>query len=262
MRRYAAMDRYSPVMLSIWEISILDIILAERFLFRMTYYRNLQRYLSDGAVFAKNSPHVQPGYRISFDDIVARRGTAAFETPCGYTVNDFVPFYFSPITKMAYTIHAGNVDLKAPTGENLGRASMDDVAYLVVRSHRLFASGRTCWFTDIACNSGIPPTYENDPGKLATLVSWSLFDDAPYTAEIPEVGYTGVCRWQHDRDQPIAHQQRSKKRMAEFLVKDHLRMDEVSCIVLKTGQHEGEVRSWVATAGVEIPVLVKPACYF
>ena len=235
---------------------------APRFLFRMTYYRNLQRYLSDGAVYAKNSPHVQPGYRISFDEIVARRGTAAFGTPCGSTVNDFVPFYFSPITKMAYTIHAENVDLKAPTDENLGRASMDDVAYLVVHPNRLFASGRRCWFTDIACNSGIPPTYEDDPDKLGDLVSWPLFDDAPYTAQIPEIGYGGVCRWQHDRDEPPAHQQRSKKRMAEFLVKDHLRMDEVSCIVLKTDQHEGEVRSWVAAAGVTIPVLVKPACYF
>lgn len=228
----------------------------------MTYYRNLLRYLTDGALYAKSSPHVQLGYRISFDDIVARRGTAAFATPCGATVNDFVPFYFSPITKMAYTIHVGNVDLKGPSGENLGRASMDDVAYLVVSPDRLFASGRTYWFTDIACNSGIPPTYECNSEKLASLVSWSLFDDAPYTAQIPEIGYGGVCRWQHDRDEPLAHQQRSKKRMAEFLVKDHLRMDEVSCIVLKTSQHEEEVRSWVAAAGVEIPVLVKPACFF
>lgn len=228
----------------------------------MTYYRNLQRYLGDGAIYAKNSPHVQPGFRISFDDIVARRGTAIFATPCGSTVNDFVPFYFSPITKMAYTIHVGNVDLKAPTGESLGRATMDDVAYLVVDPGRLSASGRQCWFTDIACNSAIPPAYESDLGRLAHHVTWSLFDDSPFTAQIPEVGYQGVCRWQHDRDEPVAHQQRSKKRMAEFLVKDHLRMDEVSCIVLKTDQHEGEVRSWVAAAGVTIPVLVKPACYF
>ena len=204
--------------------------MVKRFLFRMTYYRNLERYFSDGAIYANNSPDVQHGYRISFDDIVARRGTSAFPTPRGSKVSDFVPLYFSPITKMAYTIHAGNVQLRDPSGVNLGQASMDDVAYLVVQPDRLFASGRRCWFTDIACNSAIPATYESDPAKLATHIAWSLFDDAPYTAQIPEIGYLGVCKWQHDRDNPVAHQQRSKERMAEFLVKDHLSMDEVSCI--------------------------------
>lgn len=228
----------------------------------MTYFRNLQRYLSDGAIYAKDNLNVQPGFRISFDDIVARRGTEAFATPCGSTVNDFVPFYFSPITKMAFTVHVGNVDLKSPTDQNLGRANMNDVAYLVVDPGRLFASGRQCWFTDIACNSAIPWACESDPNRLAHHVAWSLFDDSPYTAEIAEIGYRGVCKWQHDRDEPIAHQQRSKKRMAEFLIKDHLRMDEVSCIVLKTDEHKEEVRSWVKSAGMTIPVLVKPACYF
>lgn len=227
----------------------------------MTYYRNLERYLADGAVYAKNSPCVQGGYRISFDEIVARRGTATFATPCGSTVNDFVPFYFSPITKMAYSIHARNVDLKTASGESMGRASMEDVAYLVVDPGHLFASGRRCWFTDVACNSAIPPAYESVPAKLDSHIDWTLFDDSPYIAQITEIGYHGVCRWQQDRDEPIAYQQRSKKRMAEFLVKDHLRMDEVSCIVLKTDQHEREVRSWVA-AGASIPVLVKPNCYF
>lgn len=236
--------------------------LSKRFLFRMTHYRNLERYLTDGAVYAKNSPRVQMGYRISFDDIVARRGTATFTTPHGSNVNDFVPFYFSPITKMAYTIHMGNVDLKGPDGKSLGPARMDDVAFIVVDPERLFDSGRDFWFTEIACNSAIRPVYVNDRARLMDHVEWPLFDDSPYVAQIPEIGYLGVCQWQHDRDEPVAHQQRSKKRMAEFLVRDHLRMDEVSCIVLKSDQHEAEVRSWVDAARADIPVLVKPKCYF
>jgi len=79
---------------------------------------------------------------------------------------------------------------------------------------------------------------------------------------IREVGYSGVCQWQHDRDHPPAHQQRSKKRMAEFMVRDYLRMDEVSCIVLKTGAHVAMVQAWVDAARLNIPVLVKPGCYF
>lgn len=228
----------------------------------MTYYRNLQTYLADGCIYAKNHPNMQAGFRISFDDIVARRGTAIFTTPCGSNINDFVPFYFSPITKMAYTIHAGNVRLRSPDGADLGPAEMEDVAYVVVDPDVLFSSGRACWFTDIACNSGIPPTYENRARELSRHVDWPLFDDTPRTAQISEIGYEGACRWQHDRDQPIEHQMRSKKRMAEFMVRDHLRTDEISCIVLKTAKHAEEVQAWVDECGTDMPVFVKPECYF
>ena len=236
--------------------------MPDRFLFRMTYFQNLQRYLADGRAFAKNHKDMQPGFRISFNDIVQRRGTAQFTTPCNSNVNDFVPFYFSPITKMAYTIHAGNVRLIDPEGEILGTAQMQDVAYLVVRPASLFEGGRTCWFTDIACNSGIPPVYENRPEKLSTHIQWALFDDTPKKAIITEIGYTGVCKWQHDRDEPVEHQMRSKRRMAEFMVKDYLSMDEVLCIILKNDAHLATVQGWINESGANIPVYVKPGCYF
>jgi len=236
--------------------------LPSRFLFRMTHYKNLQTYLVAGHLYAKNSQSAQLGYRISFDDIVARRGSAEFTTPCGSNVNDFVPFYFSPCTKMAYSIHIGNVPLKAPNGAELGQASMDDVAYMVVNPIALFASGRSCWFTDISCNSGFPPTYNDKSDELETHIAWPLFDDTPRMGRIAEIGYEGVCRWQHDRDQPIEHQMRSKRRMAEFMVKDRLQMNEISCIVLKNQTHLEEVQAWVNASQTQIPVYVKPGCFF
>lgn len=228
----------------------------------MTYYQNLRAFLTTGVEYAKNNPCGSPRYRISYDDIVAKRGTTQFATPCGSTVNDFVPFYFSPCTKMAYSIHIGNVPLRAPTGANLGTAKMDDVAFMVVNPSVLFASGRTCWFTDLSCNSAIAPSFENNPASLVTHVDWPLFDDAPKMGHIPEIGYDGVCRWQHDRDHPIAHQMRSKKRMAEFMVRDCLHMSELSCIVLKSDARLEEVQAWVNASPVNIPVYVKPGCYF
>lgn len=235
---------------------------SSRFLFRMTHYGNLQTYLKSGSLFAKNSPHVQTGYRISFDDIVARRGTATFTTPCGSNVNDFVPFYFSPSTKMAYSIHIGNVPLKAPNGADLGIATMDDVALMVVNPSTLFNSGRKCWFTDISCNSGIPPSYCDDQTKLETQIEWGLFDEGPRMGRIDEIGYEGVCKYTQDRDEPDRYRMRSKKRMAEFMVRDHLQMNEVSCIVLKNETHLEEVQAWVNASDTPLAVYVKPGCYF
>jgi len=70
-----------------------------------------------------------------------------------------------------------------------------------------------------------------------------------------------VCRYQQDRDDPPAHQQRSTKRMAEFLVRDCLKMEAVSCIVLKSAEHERQVRAWLDAASLPIRLLIKPACY-
>ena len=228
----------------------------------MTYFENLKYFLSSGAEFAKNSANGLPRYRISFDDIVARRGSKLFATPCGSTVNDFVPFYFSPSTKMAFSIHIGNVPLRAPDGTELGKASMDDVAFMIVKPNDLFASGRKCWFTDISCNSGIPPTYCDDQNQLLTHVEWLLFDETPKMGQIHEIGYEGVCQFQHDRDEPDRYRMRSKKRMAEFMVRDCLQMSEVSCIVLKNRTHLEEVQAWVNASPVDIPVYVKPGCFF
>jgi len=236
--------------------------MPNRLLFRMTYYLNLQVYLEDKYLFAKNHPNVQECYRVSYEEIVARRGQMQFTTPCGSNLNDFVPFYFSPITKMAYSIYAGNVPLRSPDGENLGPANLDDLAYLVVSPNTLFYSGRKCWYTDIACNSAIPPNYEDRLDGLEQHVSWQLFDEMPRKALVPEIGYEGVCRWQHDRDEPVQHQQRSKKRMAEFMVRDYLSMLELECIILKSEAHRQLVATWVNDSGMNIPVLANSGCYF
>lgn len=176
-----------------------DKMMPQHYLFRMTYYMNLESFLTDGAEFAKDSPQAKPRYRISFDAIVAKRG-AIFSVPSGPAVNGFVPFYFSPSTKMAYSIHSGRVTLRSPDDQDLGPANMDDVAFMIVDPNTLFQSGRECWFTDQACNSAITPLYENDPNKIDQHIDWALFDESPKMANLPELGYDGVCQYQHDRE--------------------------------------------------------------
>lgn len=232
-----------------------------RLLFRMTFYGNLQPYLEDGCIYAKNHKCVQQCYQISFDEIVNRRGESGYATPLGSNINCFVPFYFSPITKMAYSVHHRRVALKNPAGQNCGDARMEDVAFLIVDPETLFGSGREVWFTDIACNSAIQPEYENRPAELENHVEWSLFDEDPRVARIDEINYMGVCKYQFDRDIPVEHQMRSKKRMAEFLVRDYLRMDEVLCIIVKSAGRKEILETWVNDSGREIPVYVKPRCY-
>lgn len=228
----------------------------------MTYINNLELYFQDREIRAKNNLPMQKGHQISYDDIVNRRGSSSFSTPCGGVVNDYVPFYFSPATSMAFTINRGNVELRHPNGQNLGRAFMDDIAFIVSNTQKIVEEQLDYYFTDIACNSGISPDYNDDITQLLNHVKWSLFDDTPKMGQIPEIGYEGVCKYFQDSERSINWHNRSKLRMAEFLVKDCFPMQHADCIILKNGAKEETVVQWIANAGLEIPVFVKPGCYF
>lgn len=236
--------------------------MTKRFIFRMTYYKNIKAYVRDGFIRSKNYRPLQTGYQTSYADIVHRRGNDGFETPCGGVVNDYIPFYFSPITAMAYTIHAGNVKLTAPNGDDNGIANIDDIAFIVCDPQKISESDLDFLFTNIACNSGIHPDYGDDLKQLEEHVNWQLFDEAPKTALIDEIGYNGVCKFFNDSERNAACHNRKKQRMAEFLVKDSFPVNLAECIILKHDNHKAKVEKWIEDAGLQIPVFVKRNCYF
>lgn len=175
-------------------------------------------------------------------------------------MNDFVPFYFSPLTKMAYTIHIGNVRLVNPFGQDLRIAEMQDLVFLVCDVEKIADQNLHFWFSDVACNTlSQIPNYNNELNAIDKHVDWTVFDDNPMKAAIPEIGYRGVCRWQHDTD---AHPNRASKRMAEFLVKDFLPLGVIECIVTKREEIKQQLENWLATSDHNIPVYTNNGCYF
>ena len=228
----------------------------------MTYGANIQRYLQDGEIRSKNHHNIQHGYRTSFSDIVQRRGGTSFTTPCTRNVNDFVPFYFSPATAMAYTINQGNVPLVDPTNQNVGFASSEDIVYIVADPIKV-AAACPFWFTDIACNSvAQTPNYSNIIQNIEPHIKWSLFDDTPRMGIISEIGYRGVCRWFHDNHSNINWINRTKIRMAEFLVQDVFPVDLIECFVIKSTKWEHWLQQQIQSVGKNIPVYVKSGCFF
>ncbi|TCS63685.1 DUF4433 domain-containing protein [Varunaivibrio sulfuroxidans] len=218
--------------------------MTDRHIFRMMHFQNVERILQDGAIHAKNF-RTQPGYQISYENIVNKRGTV-YRTPAGDVVNDYVPFYFSPRTSMAHTISKENVPLRDPSGTKVGVANMDDVIFMVSHTSHFQNAALPFWFTDVACNSGaMVPEYKNDFSELQSHVEWSLFDETPTVATIPEISYNGVCRYFFDRDNPPEHSNRSTKRMAEFMVKDQVPLKFIDCIVTKNETIKQSVEAWI-----------------
>lgn len=192
-----------------------------------------------------------------------RRGTQQYELPDGHVVNDFVPFYFSPITSFTYTIYKRNVPLVSPGGEHLGQACEDDRVFFVASPQRLADAGLRCCFSDFALNSNAPlPTVTTDLSQLEEHVHWDVFDESPRVAQIHEIGYSGVCGYFGNMASPANRMTRSPKRMAEFLVFGSVPLNCIDCIVAKTDTIGDKLKTMMDASMWSIPIYTKRGCYF
>lgn len=237
--------------------------MPDRFIFRMVYYEDCSLFFRDGELRSKNAEQAQMCHQTSHAGIVSRRGERGILTPSGDVINDHIAFYFSPITGMAFSIHSGRVPLVDPAGRHLGVATMDNRVFFVANAEKFRDAGLSFWFSNIACNALAPiPTFDNDLDNLEQHVAWDLFDDGSTVGRISEIDYQGVTQWFHNRDTPERYQNRSQKRMAEFLVKDAIPLTMFDCIVTKSDWIKTEVRRMMKGTGVNLPVYSKPGCYF
>lgn len=241
----------------------MNFVLSDRFIFRQVYWKDLPIFLRDGELRAKNHASAQVCHQTSYPEIVNRRNSQQFPMPNGSVVNDYVPFYFSPITSFTYTIFKNNVPLISPSGANLGMACEDDRIFLVGRPTSIGYSGLTYCFSDHALNSNAPlPTIETDLNKLESHVHWDVFDETRDKAKIPEIGYPGVCRWFHNMASPAHKMTRSQKRMAEFLVQGEIPLDHIECIIAKTDAMKHKLEAMMCASDWDIPIYAKSGCYF
>ena len=131
-------------------------IVPNRFIFRQVYFGDLPIFLADGEIRAKNHASPQLCHQTSYQEIVNRRGTNEFPVPCGGVVNDYVPFYFSPLSSFTYTIHRGNVPLISPGGVNLGIAQDEERVFFVCQADDLRNSGLDYCFSDLSTKFSSP----------------------------------------------------------------------------------------------------------
>jgi hypothetical protein len=118
-------------------------------------------------------------------------------------------------------------------------------------------------FSDLALNTAAPmPMLDADLANLETHVAWSMFDDTPIQAQIPEIGYKGVCKYFASYASPQKYQNRSKQRMAEFLVKELVPLSMVACIIVRDEKMKSRVQPIMDASQWNIPIFTNPGCYF
>lgn len=227
-----------------------------KYIFRMTHSNNIAQFVADGAVCALNTKH-QPQWSINYANIVNRR-----QQQNTHGINDKIAFYFSPITMMAYAIHKGRVDLICPNNTNQGAVNMNDVVFMIVDIK--IAITKKYQFTDQAYNkvTQIAQIYNNWQTEKNNI-QWNLFNEKPYTAKIPEIGYNGVCKYAHNRHNSENHMNRKDIRMAEFWIFDKLYISDIKCFITKTLDTRQKINNILAQSQYKTtPVYCKRGVYF
>ena len=224
-------------------------------IFRMTHINNIDPFLAGGFLYAPNFRN-QPQYSVSYAQINHFRG--GIHLPNGRNLHDYVPFYFSPLTHMAFTISQGNLSLIAPDNTNQGTVTNDEIIFIGLSLDNVYQHGYHYQVSSSACNNFAFEIYNTIE---EANIDWNLFNEAPYKASIHNEGYDGACRYFQDRDSE-PYQNRKAVRGAEFLIADQVDMSHIDFFVVKNATIATTLGQKLANHHVQIPVHVEPDCYY
>ena len=118
----------------------LDLTPEKALIFRITHIANV-RWLLDHGLHCPSSAVRDPDFRrIGNFDLIAKRAYRVVPTPPGGTLDDYVPFYFTPCTPMLYNIKTGY--------QGVEQIPMRDIVVLVSSLRRLAEHDVGFVFTD------------------------------------------------------------------------------------------------------------------
>lgn len=204
-------------------------------LFHITHVDNLPSVFASGGLKSYNALRRSSAGYVDVANSNVQSKRARKKVPCGAggTLHDYVPFYFCYRSPMLYAIHKNNVD-----GYAGGQAS---IVHLVTDVSRVRDAGCAFVFTD---GHGV---------KDFT----SFYDDV---RRLDQVDFPLMKRkYWHDVD---SDPDRSRRRQAEFLVRDAVPW----AVFRGIGVVDGDVKARVGRAlrglGVDIPVRTLPHLYY
>lgn len=207
---------------------------AEKVLiFRITHIANVPWTLRNGLHCAK-SPSLDPDFiPVGNLDLIGKRRRRAVPAGPGGTLDDYIPFYFTPFSMMMYNITTGLGGVK--------QIGNHDLVILVSSLRLLFSQGVRCLFSD----------------RHALLHTARFFDSPDH---LPEIDW-GLLRsrdFRRDTDDP----DKTARYQAEALVYRHLPAQYLKGIVCHGQAEKRKVIGWTEEAGVAVPVFAQPSWYF
>ena len=201
-------------------------------IFRIVHRDNLPWTLDHG-LHASRGKIFDPNYRnIGNVDLIGRRTHRQVKVGPGGTLNDYVPFYFTPFSIMMYNIH---------TGYNVQRVPNDEILILVSSLVRIAELGISFVFTD----QHAYPAMANYYTELQDLdkIPWDQLNSKDF---------------KHDPDDPA----KKERYQAEALIWKHVPLDALLGICSCNANVDRFVKTELAQRNLNVQSSVQGNWYF
>ncbi len=201
-------------------------------LFRITHIRNLPWLLRNGL-------HAGSGLRdpdfvsIGNPDLIGKRQRRVVPIPPGGTLDDYVPFYFTPYSPMLLNILHGRGGLPPRNRE--------EIVFAISSVARLRECGVGCLLTNAHAYAG-EAQFTPGPAGL-DRIDWNLLRSRDFKRDPDDPGK--LARYQ-----------------AEALVHRHVPITALIGLAGASGGVIERIGSLAADAGVTLPIASRPGWYF
>ena len=201
-------------------------------IFRIVHCDNLP-WILDNGLHAKNG-RLDPNYRnIGNPDLIDKRSRRVVPIPPGGTLNDYVPFYFTPFSIMLFNIKTGYGGIRQVPNQ--------EIAILVSSLHRVSELGIRFVFTNQHAYPAAAE-YFSDPADL-DRIDWPLLQSRNF---------------KHDPDDPG----KKERYQAEALIWRYMPLDALLGVCCYNEAVKVQVQAEIERRGLEIKTLVQPGWYF
>ena len=181
------------------------------FIYRMTHIDNVPFIVQNG-LWSKLSPVQDPNFvPIGNPAIIDKRTNKSVPVPSGGVLGEYVPFYFSGHSPMLYNI---------TTGYGVKRFFQKEIVFLVCDAMEIVNAGIPYCFTD---------------GNATTAIS-NFYHTLDWLRELDWTCIRATI-WKNTEDD----YDRVRKKMSEFLVKDHVPADLIRGMIVKNSEVEQKV---------------------
>lgn len=201
-------------------------------IFRITHVDNIEWLLRDG-VHCRRSTVVDPNFvAIGNVDLIEKRHHRRVPHALGGTLSNYVPFYFTPKSMMAFNIF---------TGYRVKQRPNKDIAVLVSSLHQLANDNVPFLFTD----------------RHASLEEAQFFDEIDDLKRL-DWNILRAVDFKRDNDNP----EKTDRYQAEALVRDRLPTESIIGIACYNDEATRRVARLVEDQDLQIKCATKRSWYF
>lgn len=200
-------------------------------IFRITHIENV-RWIVNNGLHCRNSRVTDPDFvTIGQPDIIDRRDGQVVGVAPGGSLSEYIPFYFTPFSPMAYKIRTGHGVTVVPSR---------DIVILVASLRGL-------------ADAGVEFVYTDRHALLAAAMFLRSLDD------LHRIDWVGLRS--RDFKYDVADPGKTERYQAEALVYRYLPVNLLEAVVCHGPQQKALVEGWAAEAGEAVQVRVDGELY-